>query len=160
MTSAFDFYMPQIDLSAICKTHTYDMSITKSNIRNTKNSRKTRQANRRNDYIIKKWRESYTYKLLMYGIQNVNQYNAMCAKALVQFEVLKNHIEMESHIKLITHNMNKFYGMNQEIANMIDYINQLKSELYKIVYTSTNLFREHKTEVLTFVNTPLDKFAY
>lgn len=150
MTSAFEFYMPQIDFKAICNT--------KSVV--TINSRKLRQANRRNTYIVKKWQNSYTYKLLMYGVQNVNHYNLMCSNALAQYEVINNQIEIEAHRKLLMFNHNKFTSMKEEIINIVDYINKLKSELYKIVYTSTNLFREHKNEVLAFINTPLHVFTY
>ena len=101
MTSAFDFYMPQIDLSEICKVPTQKYI----------SSRKIRQTIRRRDYITKKWHETHTYKLLMYGIQNVNQYDLMCSNALIQYKVLNKQIAMgnciTNHTKMFINNLNK-----------------------------------------------------
>jgi len=160
MTSAFDFYMPSIDFSEICKSNT-------SNIKTVTvifSLRNLRQANRRREYIIKKWHETYTYKLLMYGIQNVKQYDSMCANTLAQLHIVENQISLEiftpSYTKLLMFNLNKFNSMKQEIANMENYINQLKNTLYNIVSNSTYLSREHKKEVLAFVNSELNIFTY
>jgi hypothetical protein len=157
MTSAFDFYMPSINFSEICNV---PVKIPSQKL----SSKKLRQANRRREYIIKKWHETYTYKLLMYGIQNVDQYDLMCANTLAQLHIVENQISLgiftPSYTKLLMFNVNKFNSMKQEIANMKNYINQLKNTLYNIVSTSTYLFREHKKEVLAFVNSELNIFTY
>ena len=160
MSSAFEFYMPQIDFTSI--TSMTPSFSSKNTIK--KSNRKLRQETRLHQFIINKWHDSYTYKLLMYAVQNVNHYNIMYINAFDHLEVVNNHIRMglftESNNKLLFKNLNKFTSMKQELINMEEYINQLKNELYKIVYTSTYLFREHKKEVLVFVNSPLNIFAY
>jgi len=161
MSSAFEFYMPQIDFTSITSNTRLTLS---SSFKIKKSNRKLRQENRLREFIIKKWHDSYTYKLLMYAVQNVNHYNIMCSNAFAHLEVVNNHIRMrmftEVNTKLLIKNLNKFASMKRELVNMEQYINQLKDELYTIVSTSMYLFREHKKEVLVFVNSPLNIFTH
>jgi hypothetical protein len=100
----------------------------------------------------------------MYAVQNVNNYNTLCISTYEHLEVLDNQIRMgiftEINTKLLVKNLNKFASMKRELENMEQYIYHLKDELYKIVSTSTYLFREHKKEVLVFVNSPFNIFTY
>jgi len=161
MSSAFEFYMPQIDFTSITSNTRLTLS---SSFKIKKSNRKLRQENRLREFIIKKWHDSYTYKLLMYAVQNVNNYNTLCISTYEHLEVLDNQIRMgiftEINTKLLVKNLNKFASMKRELENMEQYIYHLKDELYKIVSTSTYLFREHKKEVLVFVNSPFNIFTY